>query len=218
MAHSILVNQTAAPRSSWARLMFASAWILGATLVSPVGATSVIAPSFPELVERAETVVHGSVTDIRTAWVDQAGHRVIKTWVSIQIEDQLKGGDAQSSITLEFLGGRVGDSEMTVHGSPRFTVGDEVIVFIHGNGRDVCPLLGWGHGAYRVATSAASGAKQILRINGLPLQSPSDVELPLTTLSARHPAVQSLASVPGMSLAGFKEAIRQQQNQAPRAN
>ena len=198
--------------SGLARLLLGM-WAVGALGLSPGRATSVIAPSFSELVSRAETVIHGTVTDVRSDWADQGGHRVIKSWVSIQLEEPLKGNPTSASLTLEFLGGRVDGAEMTVQGSPRFASGDEVVVFINGNGRDACPLVGWGHGAYRVLPSAVTGEKQIRRINGLPLQSAADVELPLTTLSARHPAFQSLASVPGMSLAAFKNAIRQKRDE-----
>jgi len=188
-------------------------WAFNAMGFLPAHATSVIAPSFSELVGRAETVIHGTVTEVRSDWAVQGGHRVIKSWVSIQLEEPLKGIPASASLTLEFLGGRVDGAEMTVQGSPRFAPGDEVVVFINGNGRDACPLVGWGHGAYRVLPSAATGEKQIRRINGLPLQSEADVELPLTTLSTRHPAFLSLASVPGMSLSAFKNAIRQKRDE-----
>ncbi|MFO1451545.1 MAG: hypothetical protein U1F61_25515 [Opitutaceae bacterium] len=199
--------------TGWSRLLVCAGVFLLAGLPAS-RATSVIAPTFSELVDRAETVIHGTVTSTRSDWAEQAGFRVIKSWVSIQLEEPLKGSPGTSTITLEFLGGRVGQSDMNVQGSPRFVAGDEIVVFIQGNGRDACPLVGWGHGAYRVAVPSTGGEKQIVRMNGLPLQSPADVQLPLTTLSSRHPAYQSLASVPGMSLSAFKTAIRQKRDES----
>lgn len=196
----------------WTRLQVCAGIFLLAGLPA-LQATSVIAPTFSELVDRADTVIHGTVTGVRSDWAEQAGFRVIKSWVTIRLEEPLKGTAGNSVLTLEFLGGRVGESDMNVQGSPRFVAGDEIVVFIQGNGRDACPLVGWGHGAYRVAVPSAGGEKQIVRMNGLPLQSTADVQLPLTTLSSRHPAYQSLASVPGMSLSAFKAAIRQKRDE-----
>jgi hypothetical protein len=173
-------------------------------------ATSVIPPSFSELVGRAERVTHGVVTEVRSDWSVQAGFRVIKTWVTVRLEEELKASGTESSVTLEFLGGRMPEGEMRVEGSPRFQVGEEILVFVAGNGADACPLVGWGHGAFRVAPAPSGGGKHVVRMNGLPLRSPSEVELPLTSLASGHPALRALALQPGLSLAAFKDAIRQE--------
>jgi len=195
-------------------LAFLGLWIaLGLGAAPPARATTLIAPDFSTLVGTAQRVVHGSVLSVKSAWVEQSGYRVIKTWVTIRVvEDLTEPPTGDTSLVLEFLGGRVGDAEMKLEGSPRFSTDDELVLFVSKNGIDACPLVGWGHGAYRVASDTASGNPRILRSNGLALARTADVALPLEGPAANHPAV--LASAPlqsALTLSAFKQAIRAEQ-------
>ncbi len=161
------------PRHRLLIFLFVLAWLAA----SPARATSVVAPSFPELVNEAETIVRGQVTAVRCAWADSPQGRVIKTYVTFAVEKRLKG-TAPDELVLQFLGGEVDGQGMAVQGMPQFTAGKREILFIAGNGVRFCPLVGMMHGRYRVLTDATTARDYIARDDGVPLASEADVQLP----------------------------------------
>jgi hypothetical protein len=146
-------------------------------------ATSVVPPSFPELVSEADAIYRGRVTAVQSRRVERtdAQGSIIKTFVTVAVERVLKGAE-QKEVTLEFLGGTVGEDAMIVSGMPKFTVGSREIVFVQKNGVQFCPLVALMHGRYRVVRDDATAREHIARDNGAPLTSTSDVELPIVNL------------------------------------
>jgi len=61
-------------------------------------ATTVIPPTFDELVTRAETIFEGTVTGMRSEWTGEGANRHIVTYVTFKIEDAIKGKDIKSTI------------------------------------------------------------------------------------------------------------------------
>src|SRR5438132_1125375 len=90
-------------------------------------ATTVIPPSFDELVSRAEVIFQGTVTDVRSQWVGEGGQRHINSYVTFKVEDAIKGKPG-AQITLQMLGGTVGSETMEVTDAPKFKVGDRDIL------------------------------------------------------------------------------------------
>src|SRR2546429_7239147 len=86
-------------------------------------ATTVIPPSFDELVARAELIFQGSVTDVRSEWTGEGAQRHIMSYVTLKVEDAIKGNPGPT-VTLRMLGGTVGGETMEVADAPRFKVGD----------------------------------------------------------------------------------------------
>lgn len=192
---------------------FAGIAIIGAR------ATTVLPPDFASLVATATRVVQATVVGSESAWMDQAGFRVIKTWVTFNVTDDLTGGGNTGSLRLEFLGGRVGDDEMRVEGSPLFKPGEEVVLFVARNGVDACPLVCWGHGVYDIRTDPTTSEKRVYRVNGMPLASTSDVELSLAAGAAAHPAIAAASiSRTALSLNEFKAAVRNELKRSRNAN
>jgi hypothetical protein len=146
-------------------------------LFAPCRGTTVVAPTFAELVDEAQTIVRARVIELHSAWADSPQGRVIKTHVTFRIEKQLKGG-ATPELTLSFLGGELDGQGMRVAGMPQFTVGQTEILFIAGNGVRFCPLVAMMHGRYHVQTDAATGREYMARNDGIPLLSEHDVQLP----------------------------------------
>jgi hypothetical protein len=147
---------------------------------SPARALSVIPPTFPELVAESESIVRGEVTAISYAYVDTPGGRPIKTFVSFKVERTLKGSPpAANTLTLVFLGGVIGTDSLEIPGMPKFKIGDREIVFIARNGTTYCPLIGAGHGRYRVLRDPATQRDYIARENRTPLESTEEIVLPL---------------------------------------
>ena len=113
-------------------------------------ATSVTEVSFPDLVQRAEIIVVGSVSEIKEQW-DEA-RKMPLTLVTFSNLTVLKGNPG-ASMTLEFLGGRTPQGLLlTIPGVPQFKVGEKTVVFGAGNHRDFCPLVGVWQGLLRVMT------------------------------------------------------------------
>src|SRR4026207_468750 len=117
-------------------------------------ATTVIPPSFDELVSRAEVIFQGTVTDVRSQWVGEGGQRHINSYVTFKVEDAIKGKPG-AQITLQMHGGTVGSETMEVTDAPKFKVGDRDILFVENNGTQFVPLVGIMHGRFRVKKDEA---------------------------------------------------------------
>jgi hypothetical protein len=130
-------------------------------------ATTVIPPSFDELVSRAEMIFQGSVTDVRSEWTGEGAQRHIMSYVTLKVEDAIKGNPG-STVTLRMLGGTVGGETMEVTDAPKFKVGDRDILFVENNGTQFVPLVGIMHGRFRVKKDAA-GQDAVFTNEGSPL-------------------------------------------------
>ena len=119
-------------------------------------ATTVVPPTFDELVARAELIFQGTVTNVTSQWTGEGAQRHIVTYVTMKVEDALKG-DAGSTYTLRLLGGTVGDTTMEVTDTPKFKAGDRDIVFVEHNGTQFIPLVGIMHGRFRVQKDGKTG-------------------------------------------------------------
>jgi hypothetical protein len=142
-------------------------------------ATTVIAPTFTELVAQSESVLWGKVTAINSELVTQGNSRAIFTRVTVTVREQIIGTNP-TTVTLEFLGGTVGELTMVVDGMPRFAVGQNDILFVQNNGRQICPLVGMAHGRYSIVRDPLTGTDQVTRDNGATLTNVAQVSHPLT--------------------------------------
>lgn len=165
----------------------AVAWVLCGGLASGLRATSVVPPEFSELVHESDYVVQGRVTAVESAWEAHGKSRVIVTRVTVEVLEVI-AGEPPMPLVLTMLGGKVGEQEMVLEGAPRFHVGDEDILFIQGNGRQVSPLTRIMHGLYRVLRDPATGRAYVARNNGEPLTATSEVAQPLESATGDAPA------------------------------
>src|SRR3954463_2272025 len=95
------------------------AFLLFLTLAVRTGATTVIAPRFETLVDRAELIFTGQVTSQRSEWKDNNGQKSIVTLVNFAVQ-QVHKGRADSTVALQFLGGTVADTTLSVADMPKF--------------------------------------------------------------------------------------------------
>jgi len=117
-------------------------------------ATTVIPPTFDELVAQAEVIFQGDVTDVKSQWVGEGAQRHIVSYVTFKVEDALKGTLGQS-YTIRMLGGTVDGETMGVSDAPKFKVGDKDILFVQNNGSQFVPLVGIMHGRFHVKRDQA---------------------------------------------------------------
>jgi hypothetical protein len=138
-------------------------------VVSAVIATTVIPPTFDQLVKQAELIFQGTVTDARSVWEGEGGQRHIETYVTFRVDDNVKG-DAGASYTIQMLGGTVGDQTMEVSDAPKFKVGDRDILFVEHNYDQFVPLVGINHGRFHVQHDDATGRDIVVNGEGEPVK------------------------------------------------
>ncbi len=156
--------------------------ILCAAVLTVVGvsrATTVVPPDFADLAADSDYVVRGRIKSLRNEIVVREGREVPFTHVEVEVRDVV-AGTPPAKVVLRVLGGQTSDGrELRVEGVPAFTVGDEHILFVKGNGTNFYPLKGIMHGIYPVKFDKKLGREYIARANSVPLSSTAEVGLPL---------------------------------------
>ncbi len=169
------------------------------TLALPVAhATTVIPPTFDQLVTRAEMIFEGTVTTMRSEWAGEGTERHIVTYVTFKIEDAIKGS-LGAEYTIRMFGGSVDGKTMEVTDAPRFKTGDRDILFVEHNGTQFIPLVGIMHGRFHVQADASGTNEKIAKDNGAMV---ADV-------SKLGQDEQAAVSGTALSKAEFKASIRQ---------
>ena len=180
------------PMKKFPRLSISGGFLVAACAAL---ATTVIPPSFDELVGRAEMIFQGTVTDVRSEWTGEGAQRHIMSYVTVNVEEAIKGNPG-TSVTLRMLGGTVGAETMEVSDAPKFKVGDRDILFVENNGTQFVPLVGIMHGRFRVKKDQ-TGRDAVFTNQGSPL---SDV----TNLGKNEAAASAGRA---LSTGEFKQAI-----------
>jgi len=164
-----------------------------------ITATTVIPPTFEQLVQQAELIFQGTVTDVRSVWEGEGAQRHINTYVTFQIGENMKG-NAGSSYTIRILGGTVGDETMEVTDTPKFKMGDRDILFVEHNNDQFVPLVGINNGRFHVQRDEQTGRDIVVNGEGEPVR---DV-----TKFGREE--ESVSAAEAISPDQFKSAIQKQ--------
>jgi hypothetical protein len=121
-------------------------------------ATVIVPIEFRELVTTTPVIVHGRVTDVRSALVD--GRRAVDTFVTVAADEYLKGNLGEH-ITFRVPGGEIGRYRTVFVGAPGFATGDEVVLFLK-TPRAASPfVVGLNQGAYRVVLDRQTGRRMV---------------------------------------------------------
>ena len=155
------------------------------TIVFPRIAIATTNPSFTlrDIAVGSDAVVEGKVVEID----ESVFHRgEVYTHVVVEVGRTATANGVenlsanQNILTLRHWGGLVEDGQFTdrweITGTPRFTVGDRVVLFVTANGRSDLPLYGGSQGVYRVKNN-----ELITDNRGVELQS-LDVDIPVRNL------------------------------------
>src|SRR5882672_11260883 len=92
-------------------------------------ATTVIPPTFDELVSRAQIIFEGEVTGVQSQWIGEGAEHRIVTFVTFKVDDTLKGNPG-ATYSIRMLGGTVDGQTMEVTDAPKFKVGDHDLLFV----------------------------------------------------------------------------------------
>lgn len=150
------------------RISYLALLAVSIAVLSSTQATTVVPPTFDELVEQAEVIFQGNVTNVGSQWVGEGAQRHIVSYVTFNVEDALKGAPGQS-YTIRMLGGTVDGETMGVSDAPRFKVGDKDILFVQNNGSQFIPLVGIMHGRFHVRRDH-SGQEVVTSNEGKPVK------------------------------------------------
>jgi hypothetical protein len=171
----------------------------------PSRATTVIQPTFSEMVDSADYIVRVEVTSVTSSWRDHPTHpgeRYIGSQIAVNVREIIKGTPPQP-LVLDVVGGRVGEDQLVIDGAPRLQAGDECILFVRGNGQTFFPLVGLMHGYFPIYRDTSTKRASVLRFNGSPLRSEQELE-------PGAPRVGN-AKTPALTPEVFRDRIRRQQ-------
>jgi hypothetical protein len=118
---------------------------------TPVTASRLILRTLPELAAGADLVFIGRCEAVSPHWNED--HTLILTANQFRVTRVLKGAPG-AAITLDELGGVVGGVGMDVSGVPRYSVGEELLLFVRRTELGRWETFGAGQGRFRVTRDA----------------------------------------------------------------
>ncbi|MEE9392582.1 MAG: hypothetical protein V3W41_08770 [Planctomycetota bacterium] len=99
----------------------------------PESQAAVEAMDLKALSLRAPLIVKGTISSSRVQWArDQRGEMIVTNHV-VQVSEVLKGsmtGSDESKLTLQCLGGSIGDMKMLTAAEPSVRAGESVVLFL----------------------------------------------------------------------------------------
>ena len=174
----------------------------------PAIATTVIPPTFDELVDQAEIIFQGTVVDVRSEWMGAGAQRHIVSYVTFRVDEAIKQQPG-ATYSLLMLGGTVNGETMGVADAPLFKVGDRDILFVEHNGTQFIPLVGIMHGRFRLRADADTGKEIVTTDAGEPVTNVADLGKNRAPIEFDSPHSATSASLKNaLAAADFKNAIR----------
>jgi hypothetical protein len=165
--------------------------------LSAAWGTTVVPPTFEELVSQAQVIFQGAVTDVRSEWAGAGAQRHIVTYVAFRVEEGFKG-NVGATYSIRLLGGTVDGETMEVTDTPKFNVGDRDILFVENNGSQFVPLVGISHGRFRLQREQTRGRDVVMTNDRAPLSDVSQLGRNERAATAGRP----------LSIDEFKGALR----------
>jgi hypothetical protein len=156
----------------------------------------VVPVTLADMSRDAELIVRGRVVSIEFRRAGPSND--VHTFVTLDPLVVDYGSHSQATLTLVFWGGELDGARYELSGMPRFQEGEEVLLFLYGNGVYVNPIVGWSQGRFDVERDPATGSEYLVDALGravmgveggaLQLGEPSAVGAPLQRASARDEA------------------------------
>jgi hypothetical protein len=159
--------------------------------------TTVVPPTFDQLVSQAQVIFQGAVSDVRSEWAGAGAQRHIVTYVTFKVEDRFKG-NVGATYSIRLLGGTVDGKTMVVTDTPKFNVGDRDILFVENNGSQFVPLVGISHGRFRIQREQTTGRDVVM----------TNEQKPLSDVSQLGRDEHAATAGGALSIDEFKGAIR----------
>ncbi|MEM7481260.1 MAG: hypothetical protein AAF481_08810 [Acidobacteriota bacterium] len=136
-------------------------------------ATTLVRQSLGEQIDRAELIFEGSVVHIETVVTSKTGYPF--TLVTFEVDRTYKGErPTTGQLTLRFTGGDTDDIFAYIPSVPRFALGGRHLLFVAGNTKALCPLVGWSQGKLDFRQHPESGAALLVDHDGWPVTGIAD--------------------------------------------
>ena len=134
-----------------------------------VYATTVRHVDMDFLLNEAMLIFEGEVISSEAKW--NFDKTTITTFTTFRVDEVIKGEIQDSTLTLEFSGGTVGETGLHVSAMVYPPVGENGIYFIENPGlRLINPLVGWGQGHFRIQKDS-NGMGRVFTQQGAPVLS-----------------------------------------------
>jgi hypothetical protein len=140
------------PFRSLSRLSAVLAMAATLLAVAPLPATSAVLLTQKQLVQKSELVVRAVAESAESRWNDEG--TAIMTRTTLRVTGAFKG-KAPAKVTLEQLGGTVGDRTMVIEGDAHIVPGDEVVAFLKRGQSEIVHLTALAQAAYFVKNGKA---------------------------------------------------------------
>jgi cell division septation protein DedD len=92
------------------------------------GATTWVVPEQEQMLAGADAVVLATVSGLRSVAAFDGSQ--VNTEVTLRVHEGFKGASAGDQLTLVQTGGRVGDQQQWIFGSPEYAMGETVLVYL----------------------------------------------------------------------------------------
>ena len=136
--------------------------------------STAITLDLPEISKRADIIADVTVQSTSSYWTSPAGGKSIHTLVNFTVNQVLKG-EPSSKLSLDFLGGQVGNRALKVPGIPQFAPEEHYIIFSYAPDKAMaCPILGLDQGALRIVHDNESNVDRVFRHWGQPVSERND--------------------------------------------
>ena len=101
-------------------------------------ATSLMDMMTEDMVDASDLVLRGTVSE---TWTEVGDHGRIWTRAQVDVAEMYKGDEAIRTVVVDQLGGHHAGMTMHIEGATRFSVGEEIVIFLDElqSGR-ICPL------------------------------------------------------------------------------
>lgn len=177
-----------------------AALLLCAAAALPAQATSVLPLYLEEIVDTAAVAFQGTVTEVRSE--RDADGRVV-TYTTFRVNDKLKG-EAGITHTIKQIGGETADGfAYRVLGIPKFSVGQDVVVFLYGvSSKGFSSPVGLDQGRFHVGVDESGEHVS----NGRDFRDMAQNLVDVDSLDAQAKAKGG--PVRKMGLAEFKQLVR----------
>ncbi len=163
--------------------------------------------SFDQLIDRAPLIVVATTTSRRAEWEFYGSSKLIITKVTMEVEQSLKGS-APRTLTVEVMGGTIGDQTQKVFHVPEFRVGDRDVLFLNNHPHSVSPLVGSDQGRFRVMNESAGGTARVLTVGFFPLRSVAEVGAAAASGAAGSTSRSTASLASALSLSDFVTIVR----------
>lgn len=149
------------------RTVYTAFILLGFAASCP--AATILQLRFSELCQRSVIIFEGRVSHIQSYQADTS--RVIRTVVTFDVIDPIKGANIGETIELTYLGGTVGDLTLKIEGLRMPELHETGIYFVETREEgQVNPLTGWSQGHFLVELDDTD-TKRILTSDFRPIYS-----------------------------------------------